>query len=144
RAIGQRKRDLEKLLARRGRQWRDARKRASWRVGQSLLDTIDVEPARVAALETGEHFTRLVVLPGLIVENAQRRIASGPLRKQINRPPQLFGGMGGIAVESGEHAESPKDLAGCGNPLPPLSQGGFCTGGVSGAKLGQSQRQVIL
>src|SRR6516165_2919710 len=98
----------------------------------------------MAALEAGQHFARLVVLAGLIVENAECGIASCPFGEQMDRSFQLLGGCGGISVEGGEYAEAPKNLSGARRALKPLVQSGLGISEFSRAKLNQAERQVIL
>src|SRR5215472_7451061 len=79
---------------------------------QNLLDAMNIQPpSGVATFEALQHFSGFVDSSGFVIEHAQRAIAAGPLRQQIDRLLELLARLRGLAFQNGEQAVSPEKFA---------------------------------
>ena len=83
--------------------------------GQDFFDPIHIQAAGVAAFEAIQHFAGFFDLSGLIIEDAERGVASRPFGQQIHGAFQAFGGLCGFAFEGRDNSQSPQNFPGAGN-----------------------------
>src|SRR5579859_1483428 len=144
-AVSKGKRDLQELLARgHGKRLRrDGGGRR--RVGEGLFDSVHAEAAgRMAAFEAREHFARLIVLPRLVIKNAERRIAARPFGEKLDRAFELSGGLRRIAAKGGDYAEAPEYFSGGRHASEAAVERGLRVGQIAGAKLNKREREIVL
>jgi len=76
-------------------------------------------------------------LAGLIVEDAKNGITAGPFGEEIDGALQICRGLIGVAMQSGDDAESPENFPRAGDALEAFGKSGFGSGEIVGAKFGE-------